>query len=602
MKIALKDLSGGVNTDKEDYEVPDNQWTDVNNVTFRDGKIQKAKGYTEVYTGLGCRPQWILPYEDPESGDYHWIYPGVDDNDYGKIYTVTSTTHTNRTRKTDAATSAISTTGSPTTVTIASTTYNDGDEVTISGVTTAPDDINGTYTLTKVSDTQFTIVANVTSAADPVGTASIDSDYTPIATIPWSGGVLNGLVIINNGNDIPQKWDRTSGTLKDNFEDLANWPAGYKARIIRPFRDFLIAMDITVSGAEPTRNPYRVMWSDAATGFSEPSAWLAAANNLAGDIYLADGGEHVIDGAQLRGNFYIYKENSTYVMRYVGGNTVMAVDRLFNDIGILAPRCLASFGQGFHFVVTKGDVVVHDGNTVRSVADDIVKHTIFDEIDSTNYVLSWCTPYYKEEEIWFCYPTTDAFVYKAAIWNYKTGAWSFRDLPKSTHIAYGIVDDSSLSATWDSDSGTWDSDITTWGEFVYSPSAYDLMVASRGSTDNTASAKFYQIDSSNQEDGANMVAYARKTGIDLEDPQSVKYMKRLYPVLRDGPVQFRVGYSMAQEGPYNWCAPVTYTTDTDHKLDVRCTGRYMAIEIQSIENVDWGLDQIVLEFEMNGLR
>lgn len=602
MKVAFKDLAGGVNTDKEDYEVADNQWTDVNNVTFRDGKIQKAKGYSEVYSGAGCRPQWMIPYEDPNNGNYHWVYPGIDDNDKGKIYTVTGSVHTNRTRKQTAVVSGVSITGSPTTITIASTTYNDGAEVTLSGLSTSPDDINDTYTLTKVNDTTFTIVANVTSAPDVDGSASIDSDYSPQPLIPWSGGVLNGLLVINNGFDIPQKWDRTSGALKDDFEDLTNWPSGYKARIIRPFRDFLIAMDISDSGANPARNPYRIMWSDAATGFTEPSAWLAAADNLAGDVYLADGGEHVIDGAQLRGNFYIYKENSTYVMRYVGGNTVMAVDRLFNDIGLLAPRCFASFGEGFHFVVTKGDVVVHDGNTVKSVADDIVRKKIFSEIDTTNYVLAWATPYYKEEEIWFCYPTSDAFAYKAAIWNYKTGAWTFRDIPKSTHIAYGIVDTSALSGTWDSDSGTWDSDTSVWSEFTYSPSAYDLIVAGRGTTDTTANAKFYQIDSGNQEDGSNMTAYARKAGIDLEDPQSVKYLRRLYPVLRNGPVQFRVGYAMAQEGPYTWCDPVTYTTDTGHKLDVRCTGRYMAIEIQSVDNVDWGLDQIVFEFEMSGLR
>jgi hypothetical protein len=48
LKIPLTDFSGGVNYDKQDYEVPLNQFTDVSNVTFRDGKCQKAKGYTEV--------------------------------------------------------------------------------------------------------------------------------------------------------------------------------------------------------------------------------------------------------------------------------------------------------------------------------------------------------------------------------------------------------------------------------------------------------------------------------------------------------------------------------------------------------------------------
>ena len=75
-------------------------------------------------------------------------------------------------------------------------------------------------------------------------------------------------------------------------------------------------------------------------------------------------------------------------MRYVGGNTVFTIDRLFSEHGILAPRCFAEFGDGMHFVVTHGDVIVHDGNTARSIANDIVRNHIFDEIDSVYYKMA----------------------------------------------------------------------------------------------------------------------------------------------------------------------------------------------------------------------
>lgn len=537
MRTNLNELASiGIVKDKHPHELPVGAWSDGDNVTFRENHIQKAGGNTESYSGLLFRPYWLLSYEDPQNGDYYWIYPGLNDAGAGKIGTVTKTTHADRTR--------------------------------------------------------------------------VSGDYSPNATIPWTGGVLNGLVVVNNGVDAPQMWDRTGGTLNANFEDLDNWPvdggaAHYKCRCIRPFKNFLVAMDITVDDQTPSRNPFRVMWSDAADPYTAPSTWIAGAANLAGDVYLAEGGDHVIDGAPLRGNFIIYKENSTYIMRYIGGNAVMQVDRLFSEHGILAPRCVATFGDGMHFVVTKGDVIVHDGNTANSIADARVRKEIFDNIDSTYYQMAFCTPYYKEEEIWFCYSTeANEHANKAAIWNYKMDAWSFRELNNCPHIAYGFVDNEGISELWNTVGlPNWNAHTGVWSQNVFTPTADDLLMIEHGDTDTIANAKLQQVDSGNTFDGTTMLSYLRMEKIDMiqadEAPGVIKYLRRLYPKVQGGPLRFRVGSSMSDQAPVVWSDYTVFNANNgDYKIDTRQTGRYLALEISSEADVSWQLDSVELEYEI----
>jgi hypothetical protein len=612
MRIQLKELGTGIIKDKAAHELPPGIWTDGQNVTFRDNRMQKAKGNTPAYGTPSIRPQWLVPFQDPESGNYHWVYPGIDDNDHGRIYSVTGSNHTNRTRQQTTAITAISTDATTPEVTAADHGLTSGDTVTIANVSTGTftggyGAINTTHVITVTGTDTFSVTGVECTVSATDGDVTGDLVYSPSALIPWSGGVLNGLVVINNGVDVPQKWDRTGGNLNTRMENLENWPSGYSARIIRPFREFLIAMDVTDTGSNPSRNPYRLMWSDAADPNSEPSTWAAGADNLAGDVFLSEGQDFIIDGAPMRGNFIVYKSNSTWIMRYVGGNDVFTIDRLFNEHGLMAPRCYAPFGDGMHFVVTKGDVIIHDGNTARSVADDKVRKYIFDEIDSTNFQMAFCTPYYRQEEIWFCYPTSNTpLSSRAAIWNYKTQTWTFRELHNCPHIGFGTITMTG-SYTWDTlPYGSWNAmGLGSWDAHTYSPASDDVMMIERGATDTTANASFQQVDSGNTFDGTSMTSYARMEKIDLingeEMPDGIKFCNRLYPKIRGGPVNIRVGASMAATDPVSWSAYYPYGNG-DYKIDTRKSGRYLALEISSSTDVDWELDSLEMEVSYAGNR
>ena len=69
-KVPFNDLAAYGEIDEIlNHATPMNAWTTAQNVTFRDGFVQKSNGYTEIAAGAAmlCAPQFLMPYYDPES-------------------------------------------------------------------------------------------------------------------------------------------------------------------------------------------------------------------------------------------------------------------------------------------------------------------------------------------------------------------------------------------------------------------------------------------------------------------------------------------------------------------------------------------------------
>ena len=83
-------------------------------------------------------------------------------------------------------------------------------------------------------------------------------------------------------------------------------------------------------------------------------------------------------------NVFVHVTLFTWLMNYIGGNLVFSFQKLFNDTGILSRNCACEY-NGKHFVVTNGDLIVHNGVSKQSVASNVVKRTLFADLDGTNY-------------------------------------------------------------------------------------------------------------------------------------------------------------------------------------------------------------------------
>jgi len=430
-----------------------------------------------------------------------------------------------------------------------------------------------------------------TTNADVTRTSGGDYSTNLTGTGNWVGSIFNNNVILCNGVDDPQLYDTSSS----KFIDLTNWLANTTCKSIRPYGNYLIALNMTESGNDLQN---KIRWSD--TSITIPSTWTASATNDAGSTTIGDDGDFIVDGFPLNKSFIIYKERSTWLMNYIGGNLVFSFQKLFNDTGILSRNCAVEF-DGKHFVVVEGDLIVHNGVSKESVATNIIKRTLFDELDGTNYKNIFATHNKQKNEIWVSYPTVGStFCNKALIWNYRKNAFSFRDLPDILHISTGIVNPGTSTEIWSGQSQSWIAYDTTenWGQRFYNPSEVNLLMAGTGDT------KFYRADQGFDFAGANFTMTLERKGLVLDgNTNTVKQVRKLTPRMAGtGTAQISIGSSMSPNGTYTFATAQEYNPNSQNKVDARATGKYIAVRFQHTSSSTFELNGYDLEYEVIGER
>lgn len=423
-------------------------------------------------------------------------------------------------------------------------------------------------------------------------TAAVDVDYTGTADDIWNGGIISGVPVINNGIDDPQMWTpvNTSTKLASlTWSSGQTWSSQSKlAKVIRPFKNYLIALDMTESG---TRYSDRLRWSTS-TISGVPSTWDDTdATEDAGYTELNQSGGFFIDCLPLRNANIIYKESETWIQTEIGGNDIFRFEPVFAESGALARRCIKPFFSR-HLVLSAGDLILHDGQSIESVIEKRMKTWLFNAIDDTYYNRSFIVPNYTKKEMWVCFPQTGStFADTALIWNYHDNRFFVRDLPNTPHIAYGIVDPSE-SQTWASDSQAWGNDATSWDYRSYNPTISKLLMCSGTS--------FYQGDYTEQFAGSSFTSYIERLGIDLGDPTRRKFVKRIYPRMTStGSVTIKVGYQDTKNGSVTYSS-TTFDPSTDEYADFMVNGKYIAIRFESASNISWKLHSFDVEYEIGG--
>lgn len=407
-------------------------------------------------------------------------------------------------------------------------------------------------------------------------------DYTATAGRQWTACILGGIPVFNNGIDKPQYWSALS--VSQVLQDLAAWPATYRARVIRNFGSYLIAMNLTEAG---TNKPHKVLISHKADPGSLPSSWDATdptVDAVAFELTDVKGGE-LFDGLALGSQFIFYKKNSTHVMRFAGGNEIWARDRLFESSGILNTRCVCSFKEGtMHFVATQNDLIVHAGTTgsAMSVVEGVVREAIFAELDSLTYLNAFCFENKKKTEVCFAYPTTgNTNPNKLYFYNYVNKTCGYRDF-NGLSADLGVVSDVTQVA-WDDKTGTWDADTSQW----QSAGREAILFAAPGDV------KIYKLDDGYAFGSQTPLAYLERIDLVYESDhinfgQRV-LISRIWPKLAGaGKWNIRVGAAEYEGGPVTW----SNTSVFDPALGVPymdvtppINGRLPAVRFEQQENV-----------------
>ncbi len=396
----------------------------------------------------------------------------------------------------------------------------------------------------------------------------VDDDYTGATTDRWNGCVNQNILFLNNGIDAPQSWTNT--TLENlRWDADETWDdAGWTTKILRSHKNFLIALQID-KGDTNGMNPNSVLWSEPAEPWAVPTTWdQSDTSSITGQVELSSSEGQIIDGLSLRDNLIVYKDSSMYNMAYIGGQFVFQVRDISRNTGLFSQGAVVEV-LGQHVFMSSDDILMTDGSTLKSIANAKVRNKIFSEIDSDIYNKTFAVPNLVKEEVWFCYPTQDSdYINKAAVWNYNSGVWTFKDLPDVNYINYGVLYDSESSTTWDSDTDSWDSDSTSWGEGTFTQVLFKMLGATN------SSIKLFDTGYTN--DGTTYTSYVERTGLKLGDSNTMKRITAIYPQAV-GAMNIYVGHSMHQNDSYTWEGPFSITPETDAQIRCRVTGRYHGV-------------------------
>ncbi len=423
---------------------------------------------------------------------------------------------------------------------------------------------------------------NITPATAPTG--GIDDR--------WTGGVLNGVLVMNNGKDVPWYWDRTPAVNK--LVPLPGWDANWRARSIRPFKNVLVAVGLT-KGTDFF--PHMVMWSDVAVPGAVPTSWnVADLTKLAGDLDLAEDPSLMVDQMVMGDVNVIYKQNAMYAMRASGGTDVFSFQRLPGRQGLLTVGAVADTPVG-HVLLTNGDVVIHSGQGAQSIIDGVLRRTLFRTIDAATRRRAFVTTNPAASEVWICYPELGKQACtKAMVWNWREKTWSLRTLDNVTYGATGQLAQGATQA-WSAQAYAWADATFAWDEDELSPAQERLLLCS-------ASA-ISAADVTGTRNGAAYTSYAERLGLWFGDAARAKTVRGL-TVRVEGAigakVQFEVGGTMNPEQAVQWSAPVTYTVGqtANNELNLFATGRYIALRITSLDNQPWRITSLDVDFVMAG--
>jgi hypothetical protein len=402
----------------------------------------------------------------------------------------------------------------------------------------------------------------------------------------WSHTLLNGIPIMNNSVNIPQYW---LGNVGVKTVAIPGWPANTLADFITSYKYHLFAFGISVLGV---RNDNLFLWSDAAAPGTIPQFWTPSATNEAGSGQLSDTPSVITTARTLRDSLVIYKRNAAYTVDYVKGNDKFVVKGLWSRTGALSPRAVDDC-NGWHAVVTQGDIVRNDGfNQPVSFGDALVNNFLFNQLSGSTFEALQVLYDHTNRDVWICFPEQGAtYCTLALVYNIPSNAWGVVELADVAYTAMGIIDDAIPGTTYDTTTLVYDTTSLAYNESSLSQAVETMMQSQPNQT------RFIAFNTSDLTVVNSLVA---KYSMPFGEPERIKFVRQLHLRGRNfGTFYVRVGYQMFTDDPISWSTEYA-VTDPNQPVPTFTQGRYISVEIRSADNKFWELNGVDFEVEMRG--
>lgn len=416
---------------------------------------------------------------------------------------------------------------------------------------------------------------------------------------------LAGVLYINRPDGPPRYY----GPASTVFANLPNMETTWTCRSLRPFGDYLLALNVTkpatyvdpYSGLSQNGGsfPNMVKWSDLTLLGQVPGSWDPDdPNRSTGENPLEGLTTPIVDGAALRSIFVIYSENQIWGMEQTANNQIFQFTKLFDEGGLIAPNCVVEV-DGVHYVFGPKDIYKHDGVSKVSIIDKRNRDAVFRWLNKQKSEVCFVSYLPSYDSIVFAYNAGDpnaAFnsllcdrCNYAAVYDLSADTWSFIDLPNMSAITQANVDTiltyTSAPATllYSNVGGTYYSQDNTYVKHVIgcSGTATGVITDNRLLAYDFADKGELALASVPE---ANGPAFLERTGIALDqlgsDLQTYKKVRRVFPlinVFNSVPVQIAIGGSETPAGQPTYLTSVSFDPVSQYKVDVIKGGRYLAL-------------------------
>ncbi len=445
----------------------------------------------------------------------------------------------------------------------------------------------------------------------------VEEDITP--ETPFSGGYvsftnLNSVLVVNSEPDGPFYWAGT-GTVLKTLADFG-WDASWRCRQMVAFRYYLVALGVNEGTSE---YPYKVRWSSAAPEGALPTEWVATPANDAGADLIGETSGHIIGGVLVRDALWIVKVDAIYEMRWIGGDYIMQLSRLKENIGTRLQDGFAPMLGGLA-IFTTSDLLFFDGMNSKSLVDQRVRNGIFSQIseekwdrsllfvhpESSTLLVAGVEAGFSnltaalvlnlEEDTWSHRKLTFGYGFDAVYASLTTGQPTWDDLVPGVTMGLGVTPQWVVGGTWDSQN------ISPWNKGVFLPSMTDVLVYEGNAEDTAWSAALMALVNTNS-DGSAKSCMAERIAIPIEGADGVSMITEVWPEIRgSAPLNFSIGGQMAANGEVFWDGPYTVQAGITESFTPRVSGRYIALRIESNTNGCWCLGSLTVNWERVGER
>lgn len=429
----------------------------------------------------------------------------------------------------------------------------------------------------------------------------VDVDYNATAFADWQGTILGGVPVLNNEVDVPQFWATLTSGQK--LQDLTNWPSNLRAKVVKAFGRYLLAMNITEGGSS---FPHVVRWSHEADPGTIPTSWDITNPAVdASQLELTDvEGGVIVDGLMLGDAFVVYKQTSTHTLRRINDRNIFKPDLILASSGVMSKNCVGLIKKGTqHFVVTEDDIVVHaGGKDAKSIIDARNRNRLFDDIDPNQRDKTHVLVIDKLGQAGVAYCSVGATTPdRLALYDYNRDHWTFRSYV-GTSAASGVISLASFP-NWNVITQNWSQITTPWSQ----DAGRGVVVADPGT------GTFHQISVGDTWEPVAELPYLERMGLaiigrDRQGQPKVDYrirklIHRVWPKISGTtPVNVQVGMQEALNAPVTWSPPALFDPSTDLYVDIDppMNGRLPAVRFTAQEHGPWQLEGYDLDMSLLG--